>query len=92
MLQTMDAKFILYPLAHSGRIFILGLPQGLNGAKIRNVWDVFCLEEAIELSPGFQPWEPTISERRALKGRQIERTNKVEVGPIVARRCARFFL
>jgi hypothetical protein len=43
-------------------------------------------------SPGLKPWEPTIAERRALKGRQIERTNKVEVGPIVARlRCACYF-
>jgi hypothetical protein len=39
-----------------------------------------CPEGATGLSPGFQPWEPPSHERRALKGRQIERPNKVEIG------------
>ena len=41
-------------------------------AKLRNVWDGFCLEEATELSPGFNPGNHP-SKRFALKGRQIRR-------------------
>jgi hypothetical protein len=37
-------------------------------------------EGAGGLSPGFQPWDLTNRRRRALKGRQIERPNKVEIG------------
>ncbi len=37
---------------------------------------VLCPAGATELSPGFQPWESFTRERRALKGRQIERPNK----------------
>jgi hypothetical protein len=39
-----------------------------------------CPEGAKGLSPGFQPWEPNTSERRALKGRQIESIYDAEVG------------
>jgi hypothetical protein len=31
--------------------------QGSNGAKLGRIWDGFCPEGAIGLSPGFQPWE-----------------------------------
>ncbi len=37
-----------------------------------------CPKGAGGLSPGFQPWEPP-PERRALKGRQIQRTNNAKV-------------
>jgi hypothetical protein len=40
---------------------------------------MLCPEGAVGLSPGFQPWEPT-PKRRALKGRQIERTNHTNAG------------
>ena len=39
-------------------------------AKLRNVWDGFCLEEATELSPGFNPGNHP-SKRFALKGREV---------------------
>jgi hypothetical protein len=41
---------------------------------------IFGPEGARELSPGFQPRGTEHPERRALKGLQIERTNKAEVG------------
>jgi hypothetical protein len=40
---------------------------------------MLCPEGAVGLSPGFQSWEPT-PKRRALKGRQIERTNHTNAG------------
>jgi hypothetical protein len=38
-----------------------------------------CLAPVMLCPEGFQPWEPT-PKRRALKGRQIERTNHTNAG------------
>jgi hypothetical protein len=49
---------------------------------------VLCPAGATGLSPGFQPWESSTQSDAPLRGRQIERLNKVEVGsdgPMVAR-------
>src|ERR1700730_7609830 len=52
-----------------------------KGAKIRPVLDVFCSVGAVELSPGFQPWEPTTRNEAPRRVRQIERNNKADTGP-----------
>src|ERR1700729_543886 len=50
-----------------------GLSPGLNGTKIRRVWDVSSPRRGREGSArGFNPGN-TVRRRRALKGRQIKR-------------------
>jgi hypothetical protein len=48
---------------------------------------MLCPEGALGLSPGFQPWEST-PKRRALKGRQIERTTRKEGVIVIYINCS----
>ena len=48
---------------------IPGLHPGLNGAKLRAVWDAFCPAEAIGFNPGFQPWETSNKAVRPARAR-----------------------
>jgi hypothetical protein len=54
-----------------------------NGTKLGRIWDGFCPEEAVGLSPGFQPWEPS---------KQMVRTERARDAPTVDLRWATFDL
>jgi hypothetical protein len=58
--ETFCSNPMLFEPEHGGRPSKSpGFNPGLNGTKLGRIWEGFCPEGAIGLSPGFQPWEPS---------------------------------
>jgi hypothetical protein len=55
------------------------LRTGKNGAKISTFWAIYCPKRGYRTQPRVLTLGTGNPERRALKGRQIESTNTVEV-------------